>query len=1115
MRSIDHPKSRRNKKALARLASGALAATLLWTCAVPFASASEPAATVAPSSAATAFAGVTLNTTTPAMYGKLEMTFDLSTSYANPFDPEEVDAIAEIRTPSGEVERVPAFYRSDASPQWAVRYSPRQQGRHVATLRVADKNGVSSSEAYDFTAGTPEEGRGFMGVSGDRFVDSFGRQLTLLGTNYAWSSPADITAAMPEYKDANMNLMRFWLTCWWANYSPEYGPVTTTQNGITMSYNGIGDYNLDNLERMDTVMEAAEANGIYLMLTLNSFGDFYYDWAYHAYNRANGGPSDWKENDTDFWYNPEALRYQERLLRYVFARWGYSTSLGMLEYWNESDNRVDTETWIRDSWHRSMDTYWKSLDFYNHPTTTSFAWKDHVEQHATQDSWDNLDTLDVVNMHLYEDRSDIVDVWEASLDALRQFGDRPIFMGEVGKTHNDASTDEELLNYLHDGLWSPIFRAGAAGGNLWWIFENGFNPPAQYKAQYKVLADFVQPEEGRILYMPVQDVAASGEGVQASGYVSGDRALLWANDRLSPYDAAEPRAVTGAELTLEGMQHGPYQVTYYNTYTGETVGEARVTANADGLKLKLPAFVRDVAVKAVHHQADEEKKDKKAPTAPGNVTVATASEDAIQLQWTASEDNVGVAGYDIYRGALLVGQTHGPATTFKDTILTSGTTYAYTVKARDLAGNRSAASASVQATTLAADVAAPTAPSNLAVTDVAEGTVDLAWDASAEDRALDGYLVYRDGVLVGITRSTTYRDTELRPGRSYVYTVKAKDTSVNVSAASNAVEATTEAPPMTPNLLANPGFETVVDGKPANWACEQAWYCVADSAEKRSGETSLGIDDTTGAWFGIASDAAPAIAGNTYVLEGFVNIAENFGTFLKVRLQFLNGVGSILDDKTVHVYSGTTNGYDNVYGAFVAPEHTRQVRVYAYIEGLNAKINLDDFSIKGYGPHTQPEEPEEPSGNLLLNGNFDARNDAWKTAIWTCEKDWLCQWTDLVKRTTGEGTASMRILTYGADWFGVYQDAVAAAGATYTFDGYAKIAAKSAGMLQVKLAFYDASGGLLAEEWLADLDAVSEDWVRVQGAKTAPAGTAKVRVLVYANGFHGDANLDDFSLVKQ
>ncbi|HZG75325.1 MAG TPA: DUF5060 domain-containing protein, partial [Paenibacillus sp.] len=320
MRSIDHPKSRRNKKALARLASGALAATLLWTCAVPFASASEPAATVAPSSAATAFAGVTLNTTTPAMYGKLEMTFDLSTSYANPFDPEEVDAIAEIRTPSGEVERVPAFYRSDASPQWAVRYSPRQQGRHVATLRVADKNGVSSSEAYDFTAGTPEEGRGFMGVSGDRFVDSFGRQLTLLGTNYAWSSPADITAAMPEYKDANMNLMRFWLTCWWANYSPEYGPVTTTQNGITMSYNGIGDYNLDNLERMDTVMEAAEANGIYLMLTLNSFGDFYYDWAYHAYNRANGGPSDWKENDTDFWYNPEALRYQERLLRYVFAR---------------------------------------------------------------------------------------------------------------------------------------------------------------------------------------------------------------------------------------------------------------------------------------------------------------------------------------------------------------------------------------------------------------------------------------------------------------------------------------------------------------------------------------------------------------------------------------------------------------------------------------------------------------------------------------------------------------------------------------------------------------------------------------------------------------------------
>ncbi len=1096
-----------------RLAGGTLAATLLWSCAVPFVSASETTSQAA--TAATAIADISLNTTTPALYDKFEMTFNLSATYANPFDPEEVDVRATVRTPSGETETVPGFYRSDSSPHWAVRYAPRQKGAHQVVLSVVDANGATTSGAYAFTAGDPAPGRGFMGVSGDRFVDGFGRQLTLLGTNYAWSSPADITAAMPEYKDANMNLMRFWLTCWWANYSPEYGPVTTTQNGIEMTYNGIGDYNLDNLARMDEVMAAAEANDIYLMLTLNSFGDFYYDWAYHAYNRANGGPSDWRENDTDFWYNPEALRYQERLLRYVFARWGYSTSLGMLEYWNESDNRVDTETWIRDSWHRSMDTYWKSLDFYNHPTTTSFAWKDHVEQHATQDSWDNLDTLDVVNMHLYEDRSDIVDLWESSLDALRRFGDRPIFMGEVGKTHNDTSSDTELLYYLHDGLWAPIFRAGAAGANVWWIFEDGFDPPAEYKAQYKALADFIQPVEGRVLYMPVQDVAATGEGVQASGYVSADRALLWANDELSPYDAAAPRTVSGAELTLDGMQHGPYEVTFYDTYTGETVGTAKATANASGLKLKLPTFVRDIAVKAVHRKADDDKKDKRAPSAPADVTVTAVTEGAVALQWTAATDNVGVAGYDIFRGSLLVGQTHGVATTFKDTLLAPGTAYSYTVKARDFAGHSSAASAAASATTLAVDVSAPTAPSGLAVADVSEGSVDLAWGASSEDRALDGYLIYRDGVLVGTTRATAYQDTELRPGRAYAYTVKAKDASGNVSAPSNVVEAMTEAPQMTPNLLANPGFETVVDGKPASWACEQAWYCVADSNEKRSGDVSLGIDDTTGAWFGIASDAAPAIAGNTYVLEGFVNVAENFGTFVKVRLQFLNSVGSILEDKTVRVYSGTTNGYDEAYGAFVAPEHTGKVRVYVYIEGLNAKINLDDFSIKGYGPHTQPEEPEEPSGNLLLNGNFDAHNDAWKTAVWTCEKDWLCQWTDQVKRTTGEGTASMRILTYGADWFGVYQDAVATAGSTYAFDGYVRVAAKTAGVLQVKLAFYDAAGALLSEEWLADLDAVSEAWVRVHGAKTAPAGAAKVRALVYANGFHGDANLDDFSLVRQ
>jgi chitodextrinase len=91
--------------------------------------------------------------------------------------------------------------------------------------------------------------------------------------------------------------------------------------------------------------------------------------------------------------------------------------------------------------------------------------------------------------------------------------------------------------------------------------------------------------------------------------------------------------------------------------------------------------------------------DTEAPAAPSNLSATAASSSQINLSWTASTDNVGITGYDIYRGSSLVGTS--TSTSFSDTGLTASTTYSYTVKARDAAGNISAASSSASATTLA------------------------------------------------------------------------------------------------------------------------------------------------------------------------------------------------------------------------------------------------------------------------------------------------------------------------------------------------------------------------------------------------------------------------------
>ena len=91
--------------------------------------------------------------------------------------------------------------------------------------------------------------------------------------------------------------------------------------------------------------------------------------------------------------------------------------------------------------------------------------------------------------------------------------------------------------------------------------------------------------------------------------------------------------------------------------------------------------------------------DTTAPSAPTGLVVSGTTASSVSLKWSASTDNVGVAGYDVYRGATKVGSS--TSTSYTDSGLSASTAYSYTVKAKDAAGNVSAASGAVTATTAA------------------------------------------------------------------------------------------------------------------------------------------------------------------------------------------------------------------------------------------------------------------------------------------------------------------------------------------------------------------------------------------------------------------------------
>lgn len=184
--------------------------------------------------------------------------------------------------------------------------------------------------------------------------------------------------------------------------------------------------------------------------------------------------------------------------------------------------------------------------------------------------------------------------------------------------------------------------------------------------------------------------------------------------------------------------------------------------------------------------------DTQAPTVPANLRVTGVTASSVSLAWNASNDNIGVTGYDVLRNGA--GVAGGASTSFTVTGLASDTSFTFTVRARDAAGNVSAASNQVTARTQPSttDTQAPTVPANLRVTMVTSTSVTLVWDASTDNVGVTQYDVLQNGASIGGGALTNLTATGLSPGTSYNFRVRARDAAGNMSALSNQVTATTQ-----------------------------------------------------------------------------------------------------------------------------------------------------------------------------------------------------------------------------------------------------------------------------------------------------------------------------------
>lgn len=149
-------------------------------------------------------------------------------------------------------------------------------------------------------------------------------------------------------------------------------------------------------------------------------------------------------------------------------------------------------------------------------------------------------------------------------------------------------------------------------------------------------------------------------------------------------------------LTVQGSTNGssfsqlaPSTGYTLDPATGNTASASFTTATTRYVRLNITANTGWPAAQISEFEVyGPSTGDTQAPTAPGNLAYTQPATGQIALTWTASTDDVGVTGYDVYANGSVRGSVAGNVLTWTDSQPATATV-SYFVKAKDAAGNQS------------------------------------------------------------------------------------------------------------------------------------------------------------------------------------------------------------------------------------------------------------------------------------------------------------------------------------------------------------------------------------------------------------------------------------------
>ena len=614
-------------------------------------------------------------------YQVTEGTFDLSREYFNPFNPDNIEINVRARDKDNKEIVFPAYYtvahtrkvERDSEvvspvgrPYWAYRFTPRKTGKYYLRLEIFDHSGGKEEKLI-----SPEielnvvesKNKGFIRVSkkDSRYFEfSNGEIFFPLGMNI--HTPKDNryeermkddkifdlgATSYERYFDAmsrnGMNACELWMASW------SMGIEWTSKS---RNYYGLGRYNLAHAAQFDAVMESARKNDIYLHLTLDNHGKLssHCDQEWHNSPYFKGQPYAIADracidSTTEFFSNPQAIKFNRMRNRYIAARWGAYPNIFGVELWSEVDLVTDHATiydnGVSAKWHNDTARDFKKWSQGRHPVTTHTCgtWKNTLKIEKLF----HLPEVDFIVSDAYKGKIPMVGYLKEHIKQLKDLPDKPRLVTEFG------SVSDKEISYmradLHSALWGSLFFGFAGAPFNWWHefihtkkhyhhfkglskYLKGYDPRGkkfvagehpvsskkQREAVNELMSYYVFGSEAKKLNVMefikkcnrVPLMEEDEERIRAISFGNGREEFIWVfkNKFMELYPSGDEigklEPLYGVQMVFQKeLKKGVYQIDFFDTISGDIVKSKKVKMSGSQHRIPLPSFKIDMALKIV------------------------------------------------------------------------------------------------------------------------------------------------------------------------------------------------------------------------------------------------------------------------------------------------------------------------------------------------------------------------------------------------------------------------------------------------------------------------------------------------------------------------------------